>query len=160
MKTEEPWRIYEDTARILLTRFRQELGLGKVEPKQNIAGRSGTSWEIDAKGVREGDGAIILIECRRYPSRRLNQEALAALAFKIGDISASGAVLVSPLPLQEGAKKVADAEEVIHVQLGPDSTPDNFAMSFLNKLFLGLSNQINVSDYANVERVDKGADPC
>ena len=49
---------YEEVARILLNRMRKEFGLERVEGKQDIEGlKSGTSWEIDAKGIREGEKA-------------------------------------------------------------------------------------------------------
>ena len=154
MNSEALWRRYEDTARVLLSRFREEFGLNDVESKQEVAGRSGTWWEIEAKGVREGDtSAIVLVECRRYPSKRLNQAAIGELAYRIIDTGASGGITVSPLPLQKGVKKVADANNIIHVQLGPDSTPDTFAMSFFGKLFISLGDQLNVSEHVKAERI-------
>ncbi len=143
-------------ARDLLDRFREHFRLDRVEPKQQIPGRCGTSWEIDAKGVREGeDSAIILVECRQYRSKRLNQEAVAGLAYRITDTGASGGIIVSPLPLQDGAKKVAEANNIIHVQLGPDSTAKNFAIAFFSKIFVGVSDRVGISDSATAVLVDK-----
>lgn len=150
------WKSYEEVARYLLNQFREEFGLDRVEPKQEIKGKSGTSWQIDAKGVRESDtSAIVLVECRQYRKKRLNQEAVGGLAFRITDTGASGAILVSPLPWQKGAKKVASHANVVTVQLGPDSTPENFVISFFNKIFVGVTESVKVTDFANVELVDE-----
>ncbi|HUU20315.1 MAG TPA: hypothetical protein VMW72_24415 [Sedimentisphaerales bacterium] len=117
MSTQQSWKSYEDIARYFLNLFRQEFGLERVDPKQKITGSSGTSWEIDAKGLREGNNsAIMLIECRQHRSKRLNQEAVGGLAYRIIDTSASGGIIVSPLPLQDGAGKVAEANNIVHVQ--------------------------------------------
>jgi hypothetical protein len=87
---------YEEVARILLNRMHKEFGLERVEGKQDIEGlRSGTSWEIDAKGIREGDGAIIIVECRRYTSSQLKQEHLGGLAYRILDTGVVGGITVS-----------------------------------------------------------------
>lgn len=156
MSTQRSWKSYEDVARYFLNRFRQEFGLDRVEPKQKIAGSSGTSWEIDAKGVREGDNsAIMLIEYRQHRSKRLNQEAVGGLAYRIIDTGSSGGIIVSPLPLQDGARKVAEANNIVHAQLGPDSTPENFAISFFNKIFVGITERVTISDHVSVVITDK-----
>jgi hypothetical protein len=160
MNSKEPWRCYEDVARVLLDRFREDFGLGRVERKQKVTGKS-RSWEIDAKGVREGDHAIVLVECRRR-SRRPNAQEVAAFSYIIADTGASGGIIVSPLPLQKGAKQVAEANRIIHVQLRPDSTPEEFAMRFLSKILLGLGDRMTVSDHVNVVITDKDSTkgPC
>ncbi|MCZ7654109.1 MAG: hypothetical protein M5R42_07210 [Rhodocyclaceae bacterium] len=72
--------------------------------------------------MEDGEG-IIVVECRQYRSKRQVQEQVAALAYRVLDTGARGAIIVSPLDLQAGAKKVAAAENVISVQLDADSTP-------------------------------------
>lgn len=156
MDSRQSWERYEGVARDLLSRFRQDFSLERVEPKQQIAGRSGTSWEIDAKGVREGENsAVMLIECRQYRSKRLNQEAVAGLAYRIIDTGASGGIIVSPLPLQDGAKKVAEASNIIHVQLRPDSTAEDFALAFFDKILVGISDRVGMSDRVTAVLADK-----
>lgn len=156
MCSRQSWKSYEDAARYFLNHFRHEFGLERVDPKQRIAGRSGTFWEIDAKGIREGDNAaIMLVECRQHRSKRLNQEAIGGLAYRIIDTGALGGIVVSPLPLQDGAKKVADAGNIVHVQLGPDSTPESFVISFFNKIFVGIADRVTISDHVSAVLVDK-----
>ncbi len=70
---------YEEVAAYLLDRFAAEFGLDRVEGKQPLPGHeTGTTWVIDAKGVRESDGATIIVKCRRYTTSKAKQEQLAA----------------------------------------------------------------------------------
>ncbi|WP_411153065.1 restriction endonuclease [Streptomyces sp. A30] len=80
--------------------------------KKVIGKRSGTEWEIDGKGVKVGDEGFVIIECRRYTTSKQKQEQVAGLAYRIIDTEADGAIIVSPLGLQEGAAKVAEAENI------------------------------------------------
>jgi DNA-directed RNA polymerase subunit RPC12/RpoP len=148
----QKWQTYEEVAAYLLDRFAADFGLSRVEGKQVVAGlQSGTNWEIDAKGVREGNQGFIIVECRRYTTSRLNQEDLGALAYRITDTGAEGGIIVSPLGLQEGAQKIAQAENIVEVRLDPNSTPHDFSMQFLNKLMIGVSETIRVSDDVKVQ---------
>lgn len=131
------WQNYEEVARHLLDRFAAEWQLDRFEQKQKIEGiNTGTTWEIDAKGCRDQDGGFMIVECRKYKSK-IKQEGIAAIAFRIGDTGALGAIVVTPIGFQEGAKKVANATNVFEVILTPDSTPENFAICFLNKFRAG-----------------------
>ena len=131
------WRSYEEVATFLLNQFSQEWGLDRFEAKQDVKGsKTGTTWEIDAKGCRENDTGFMIVECRKYKSK-LKQEDLAAIAFRILDTGAEGAIVVTPIGLQAGAKKVAEATNVFSVILTPDSTPSNFAIGFLDKFRAG-----------------------
>jgi len=156
MNDQRSWESYEDVARYFLNKFRQEFGLARVDTKQPIQGNSGTLWEVDAKGICERENsAIMLIECRRYRTKRLNQEAIGAFAYRIIDTRAVGGIIVSPLPLQFGANLVAQANNIVHVQLGPDSTPENFVMSFFNKICVGVTDHVSISDHVIAELRDK-----
>jgi hypothetical protein len=132
---------YEEVARFLLDQMAEKFGLDRVEGKQAVPGKS-TAWEIDAKGVVAGSEGFVIVECRRYTNSRLNQEKLAGLAFKITDTGANGGITVSPLDLQEGAKRVAAHSNVVHVMLDPHSTTLSYIMRFLNQGFIGLYAQM------------------
>lgn len=136
------WKTYEEVAAYLLNQFAAEFGLSRVEGKQKIKGRR-TQWEIDAKGVREGNQGFIIVECRRYTTSKQSQEKVGSLAYRITDTGAEGGILVSPLGLQEGAGKIAKAENIVEVRLAPNSAPQDFTMQFLNKIMIGLSGRIN-----------------
>ena len=144
------WQSYEEVAAYLLNHFAKELGLARVDGKQTIHGfRSGTDWEIDAKGIREGaKEGFIIIECRRYTTAKQNQEKLGSLAYRILDTGASGGIIVSPLGIQEGAVKIAAKENVLSVQLNASCTPEEFCIKFLNKLMIGIKETVTLSDTA------------
>lgn len=142
---------YEQVAAHLLDQFASQLGLGRVEGKQDVRGlRSGT-WEVDAKGVKIDREGFVIVECRRYTTSKLKQEHLAALAYRILDTGAAGGIVVSPMDLQEGAKKLAAAERIIEVKLTPNSTPYEFVLSFLNQIMIGLHDQVGVHESLTVE---------
>ena len=130
---------YEQVAQYLLDHFAEAFGLDHVEGKQTVLGqRSGTTWEIDAKGVRIGNDGFLIVECRRHTKSGLKQEELAAVAYRINDTGAKGGIVVSPLELQEGAKRVAAAENIVEVKLNADATKHQYILSFLNKVMVGL----------------------
>ncbi len=68
------WKSYEEVAAYLLNDFVAEFGLKKFEGEQTIiSNRSGTEWQIDAKGVAEDNETFVIVECRRSTtSRRWN----------------------------------------------------------------------------------------
>src|SRR5690242_13674264 len=98
-KVKKPWEAYEKVAEYLLNMFAAHFGLGCVEGKQIIRGKSGVAWQIDAKGVMIDAEGIIIVECRRRTKARLSQESIAGLAFRITDTEAKGGIVVSPLEL-------------------------------------------------------------
>jgi hypothetical protein len=157
------WERYEEVATFLLNRFAQEFGLKFVEGKQKIQGlRSGTTWEIDAKGVAEGDEGFFIVEFRRYTTSKQNQGKVGTLAYSIINTGAVGGIIVSPLGLQEGAAKIASAENIISIQLHENSTATDFAMKFLHRIMMGLTMRVSagLSLTANVlRRCDKCGQP-
>jgi hypothetical protein len=134
------WKTYEEVAAYLLDQIAEVLGLEKVEGKQKIIGkRSGTTWEIDGKGVKgEGEGFVI-IECRRYSKSKQKQEQVAALAYRIMDTGAQSGIIVSPLGIQEGGAKIANSENIQTVTLDENSTTTDYVLKFLNRIFVGVS---------------------
>jgi hypothetical protein len=140
MAKSSKWRTYEQVSSYLLNNLRQEFGLAKVDGKQKLIGlETGTEWEVDAKGILNDGEGIVIVECRRYNSSKQSQEKLAGLAYRIKDTGAKGGIIVSKLGLQKGAKKVAEANNILSVIIDANSTPQNFAVEFLNKLFLGVT---------------------
>ncbi len=150
------WRTYEEVAEYLLNQFAEQFKLGRVEGKQLVPGMSGTHWEIDAKGINSDGDGFLIIECRRYTNSRLNQEGMAALAYRIQDTGANGGIVVSPLELQSGAKKVAAHSNVQHVILDPNSTTLEYMMKFLNQIFIGFSATVSVTDSLHIQIVRDG----
>jgi Restriction endonuclease len=144
------WESYEEVAVYLLDRIASELGLERVEGKQDVFGsRSLTNWEIDGKGVKVGNEGFVIIECRRYTTSKQNQERVAGLAYRIIDTEASGGILVSPLGFQEGAKKIAAAEGIQEVLMDANSTRTDYMVRFLNRAFVGVSREVRWNTYAD-----------
>jgi hypothetical protein len=142
------WESYEQAAVYLLDQIADVLGLERVEGKQNLAGknRSGTQWEIDGKGVKLGDEGFVIIECRRYTTSKQKQGQVGELAYRIIDTGAAGGIIVSPLGLQEGAAKVAAAENIETVYMAENSTRTEYMVRFLNNIFVGLSDSALATD--------------
>lgn len=129
---------YEDAARSVLYALRGELNLSQIETKQSLPGNSGTTWEIDAKAWCEGNNGFLVVEARRYTTRRLNQESVAAVAFRIQDLGAVGGIIVSPLKLQKGGQLVAASANIEHVVLSADSTPERYLAEYMERIYHGL----------------------
>ena len=140
------WERYEQTAQYLLNEFATDFGLGMVEGKQIVPAVSGTEYEIDAKGVKIDGSGFLIVECRRR-NARVDQEAVGALAYRINTTGAQGGILVTPHQLQEGARKVAKYESIHHVILDKDSTTEAYVVEFLDKVIMGFSGSIGVSDW-------------
>ena len=149
MLEQKRWRNYEEVAQYLLAQMAGHFGLGKVEGKQLVAGASGTSWEIDAKGLRENYQGLVIIECRRHTTQGITQEQVAGLAFRIQDTGAVEGIIVSPLPLLSGARKVAISQHIQEVQLSADCTTTDYVLRFLERTFIGVSceEKVGVSDH-------------
>lgn len=141
MQTDEPksWKSYEEVARYLLEQMRDEFGLDRVEGKQKLDGQSGTSWEIDAKGIKANSDEIVVIECRRYTTSKLKQEGMGALAYRINDLGAVGGIVVTPVGVQQGAEIIAGYEGIEVVRLAAEATTTDYIMEFLNKVHIGRS---------------------
>lgn len=154
MKARKKWESYEQVAAHLIHEFREKFGFADVQGKQKIQGqRSGAVYEIDGKGVRQGNEGFVIIECRRYTKSRQNQEKLGGLAYRIIDTGAAGGIIVSPLGLQEGALKIANAENILNLFLTQSSTPSNYVLRFLHQLMIGVTEEapIGLHEHASVE---------
>jgi hypothetical protein len=63
---------------------------------------------------------------------------------------ASGGILVSPIGLQEGAKKVAAKAGIHEVILDQNSTTTDYVLKFLDRFCLGFSDTFNVNIKENL----------
>ncbi|MEU8055996.1 hypothetical protein [Microbispora bryophytorum] len=151
------WRDYEEVAVYLLNQIASEFGLEHIEGKRHVHGsRSQTRWEIEGKGIRKGGEGFVIIECRRYTTSRQNQEKMGALAYRIIDTGAVGAIIVSPLGIQEGAQRIAAAEGIETVLMDANSTRTDYMLSFLKKVFRGASDTAMVTEAVSVELIRAG----
>lgn len=151
------WKSYEEVATYLLNQFAEKFGLGRFEGKQIVPGECGTDWEIDAKGYSEDECHFVVVECKCHTKSGVSQALTARLAFVIQDTGAAGGILVSPLGLQDGAKKIAVKAGIHEVRLDKDSTTTDYVLRFLNQICVGLSdtNSVNVTDTLSIIVMDK-----
>ena len=139
------WLVYEDAARRVLNDIYEVLGITTVEGKQVVAGESSANWELDAKAWCKGGENFLVVEVRRHTSSGLKQEDVAAVAYRVKDTGAVGGIVVTPLPLQAGAQRVADHEGIAHVRLSPESTNETYLAEFMGRRFVGVSVAESVS---------------
>lgn len=138
---------------MIVARFRDELGLARVEDKQHLPGESGTNWEIEIVAYRKGDEKLVVFECRRYPNSRIAQEEVGGFAYRVRDLGASKGYIVTPVGLQSGGDLVAQHEKIDVIKLSPDATTDDYVMQFLNKIFVGIADTITVTDEVSVRLI-------
>ena len=143
-KRGKAWRSYEAACVHMVRQLADRLGVTQVEGKQRLRGKV-TRWEIDAKAVDVATGKIVIIEARRILRSGLNQEAVAALAYRISDLHADGVIVVSPLPFQKGAKLVAADIGARHVRMAPDSTPDQWVAQCEDLISIGLQDRVDLN---------------
>ena len=153
--TERKWQSYEEVANYLLNQFAAHFGVGHFESKQVVPGASGTSWELDAKGCSAGGSTFLVVECKRHTKSGINQAITAALAWEIQDVGAKGGLLISPVGLQTGARKVANASNIVEVVMSENSTTQDYMMRFLNQVCIGYTESAVVSDSFSVTVHDK-----
>ena len=149
------WQTYEEVAAYLLNKLAQHFGVGRFEGKQIVAGVCGTKWEIDAKGCADDNSRVIVVECKRHTKSGINQAITGSLAWTIQDIVADGGILVSPLGLQEGAKKVAANAKIVEVKLHQDSTTTEYMLQFLDQIHIGISEKVHLTDHISSVMRDK-----
>jgi hypothetical protein len=64
------------------------------------------------------------------------------------------ALSVSPLGLQEGAAKVADAENIQTIHMDENSTRTEYMFRFLSNVFLGLADAGSGKDEISIEIIE------
>ena len=133
------WLVYENAAKAAIEHLREKFGLTRVEGKQLLNGKTGVAWEVDAKAWCDGSDRFLVVEARRRTTSRLKQGDVAAIAFSIEDVGASGGIVVSPLPLQEGAKTLAASKNIEHLRLSSESTPELYLAEYMGLRYRGLT---------------------
>lgn len=151
------WKTYEEIATLVLNQCAAEFGIERVEGKQNVLAKSGATFEVDARGWTAGNGAHLLVECKKHTNTGISQAITSQLAWQILDTDAEGGFLVSPHGMQKGAKHVAAAANIHEIKLDPRSTPSAWFGEWLGKLRAGFTEEVNlsVSEHLVIKMIDK-----
>ncbi|MBK1853093.1 MULTISPECIES: hypothetical protein [unclassified Marinobacter] len=149
------WKRYESASREILQHFASELGIISVDGEAVLPGSSGTKWHVEGTATCLDEGGFLILECRRYTAKRLNQESLGGLAFRILDTGGAGAIIVTPLPLQQGAKLVAESQNIVPVEIAEWSTAQHYLARILGKTFHGFGYveaiQVSASSVVSIQ---------
>lgn len=151
------WENYEQVAKQLIDEFSEELGLQAVGGKQKIQGHlSRTTWEVDALAWKDQNNYLI-VECKCYENKSVNQATVASLAWQIQDTGAVGGIIVTPKDLQSGAQLIAKAANIIDMKLPPDANQYEYMCEFLNKIHMGILDTVNINiiDYFVITQIDE-----
>lgn len=132
------WKKYEAASRKIIQILCDEFGIASVQGETKLIGKCGTEWSVEGTATLINGEGFLVLECRRYKTKRLNQEALGGLAYRIQDTGAAGGIIVSPLPLQKGAQYIAEAENIIPIQIESWSTAEYYLAKILGKTFRGI----------------------
>jgi hypothetical protein len=136
------WETYEEVARSVLDQCAEQFGLERFDGKQDVVGKSGATWEIDARGWAV-DGSTFVVECKQHARTGISQAITGSLAFTIADIGGAGGFLVSPQGLQAGGKRVAVSSNIKEIKLDSKSTSAAWFGEWLGSLRVGFVDKVN-----------------
>ena len=75
----------------------------------------------------------------------MKQEQLGGFAYRIKDVGASGGFIVTTMPLQRGAKRIAEREGIVPITIDPASTTEDYVAQFLNDVRVGMTDHVAIS---------------
>jgi hypothetical protein len=153
----QPWRTFEDVVRSIVSQQREFFGVESFEPAPaKIQGASGHRWDIEVIGYLAGSRKMVLFEVRRKTTRNIEPGEAGELACRIEDTGAGKGYFVTPLTrgLSKGAKKIAEFKQIGHVKISVTSTPDNYLMQCVDKVFAGFADGIQLKDSLSLELKD------
>jgi hypothetical protein len=141
------WRSFEDAVRYIVSQHRDFFGLESVEPQPATAiEKCGRSFDIEVIGYQEGTLKMVYFECRRKTTRNIAPDEAEALAYKIQQSDAGGGYFVTPLgtALSRGATLVANYEQIGHIQVSANATPEQYVMQCINQIFTMITTRVGV----------------
>jgi hypothetical protein len=150
------WEKYEDAARAVIEQIKVDLGLDRVFPaKAKFQGKV-TKWEIDVTAFAKGTDQLVVFECR-HRGRNVEKAQMGAVAYTVHDLGAKGFV-ISKKELSKGAKEVARAEGIGHMQFLWDKDTGDSILRWLNKIYVSVSSDLDLKDRADAV-VDRKKNP-
>jgi hypothetical protein len=148
MTDQKEWKTFEDAARSIIANHREFFGLEEVEPSvTKVQGTSGYQWNIDVVGYAAGSRKIVIFEVRRK-KRNIVPEEIAGLAYRIEDTGSEKGYIVTRMDrgLSTGAEGIAGYEEIGHIRVSKDATPEFYLMQCLDKIFVRVVDKFDFSD--------------
>jgi len=158
-KEQQAWEIFERTVRSVVTRHRDFFGLEHVEPGvTKVRGKSGYEWNIDVAGTKSGSHRTVIFEVRRR-KKNVEPAEMAALAYQIQDTGSEKGYVVTKLDRgpSKGAGLIAESEQIAHIEVAADSTPEIYLMKCLKDWFVGIADTMGqyATDSVRVLVADK-----
>ena len=138
------WEVFEGVVRSIISRHRDFFGLDTVEPGVTaVLGKSGYTWNIDVAATKSGSQRTVIFEVRRR-MRNVEPEEMAAIAYKIQDTDSEKGYVVTKLDRGPsiGADLIATFEQIEHIEVAEDSTPESYLMKSLKTWFVGVSDSM------------------
>lgn len=117
--------------------------------------RSGTTWEIECKGVRFGSETLFFIECRRYTTSLLDQESLGGLTYRIRDSGAAVASSFRHWGFKKVPRRSRRQKTSSPLKLNPDSRPELYVARYLDQLRTGIQDRLWLSDFVTLILYDE-----
>jgi Restriction endonuclease len=149
MKT---WERYEDAARELIHRFKGHLDLQSVEDTKKKYQGKVEGWEIEVAGYSEGDGKLVVFECR-HRGRNVGKSEMAAFAYTVQDLGAKKGYIVSQKGLSKGARSIATFHDIRHIPFSWEESTGDYLMRILDTAFVQKSDKAGVRDVVKLKVV-------
>ena len=146
-KADKAWKSFEDAFRSILEDHKDFFGLDSIEPTPGRAeAKSGHVYDIEVMGYSKGDEKLVLFECRRK-SRNLDPKDAGEFVYRIQTTGAKKGYFVTTLKkgLAKGAKTITGYEQIDHIQLSENATPQEYLMKYLNNFFMGIRSTVSSS---------------
>ena len=159
MSLKKEWENYEIVVGQLINKLasvRNELGLGRIEGKRKMQGRSGEEWEIDIIAYDSADGKPVLVECKHW-NRRVTRDILTTFVYKIRDVGGERGIVVTTSGLQKGARKIADCEHIETIILKRGSSMNDFDLVLpkQGKHHVGRESEVTLKDELKLVSISK-----
>lgn len=156
MSSQKKWENYEQVTRQMLLDLKQYFGLDRVEEKGKLKGISGEEWGIDVIAYKPEPGDLVIVECKQRSSSRIDRSTIAGFAYVIRDTQAKSGIFVISIGLQEGAKRLAEYENILVIELKVDITDnsEDYIAKLANDIFGKVTDRLALRNFdSDIETV-------
>jgi hypothetical protein len=153
--SDKSWENYEDAARDVLGRIKDDLGLDRMYPAKDSFQGEATKWELDVTAFAKGSDQLVVFECRKR-GRNVEKAEMGSFAYTLKDLKAKGFV-VSQKQLGKGAQEIARHEGIGHMQFNWDEETGDSVLRWLRTVIATVSDTLALSDGADCVTVSAAA---